>query len=175
MILVFICRGVWLTIVVFLGINAPTYNLNSVGGSSLLTWIFRFHMQGGLMSLLGLCGLTPTLITLVFILFILYFKSAGGVWLTLVLYLGLTCLLYLSLCGLMPTLITWVFNLFWGVAGCGGEWIFMGKERYRFEVVHELPCSSSVGWYKEWWSGYQGRVIMVKTIIICVRLSVWAQ
>ena len=33
--------------------------------------------------------------------------------------------------------------------GAGGsEWVFMGKEGARFEVVHELPCISreEVGW-----------------------------
>ena len=61
------------------------------------------------------------------------------------------------------------------VAG-GSEWVFMGKEGARFEVVHELPCiSREEGGWADINNGGLGRVVMVKTIIICVRLSVWAK
>ena len=52
----------------------------------------------------------------------------------------------------------------------------MGKERARFEVVHQLAfISREVGGWAGIKNGGWGRVVMVKSIIICVRLSVWAQ
>ena len=57
-----------------------------------------------------------------------------------------------------------------------GEWVFLEKEGARFEVVHELPCiSREEGGWANIKNGGQDRVVMVKTIIICVRLRVWAQ
>ena len=57
-----------------------------------------------------------------------------------------------------------------------GEWSFMRKEEARFEVVCELPCiCTEEGEWADIKNGGQGRVVTVKTIIICVRLSVWAQ
>ena len=52
----------------------------------------------------------------------------------------------------------------------------MGKEGARFELVHQLAfISREVGG----WAGIKndgwGMVVMVKTIIICVKLSIWAQ
>ena len=55
----------------------------------------------------------------------------------------------LGLCGLTPTpefsiyiyifvCVYYIYIFFFG----RGEWIFMGKEGARFEVVHELPCIS---------------------------------
>ena len=56
------------------------------------------------------------------------------------------------------------------------QWIFMGKEGARFEVVRELPCiTREEGGWADIKNGGQGRVVMVKTIIIYARLSVWAQ
>ena len=52
----------------------------------------------------------------------------------------------------------------------------MGKDGARFEVVHQLAfISREVGEWAGIKSGGWGRVVMVKTIIICVRLSVWTQ
>ena len=52
----------------------------------------------------------------------------------------------------------------------------MGKEGDRFEVVHYLAFfSREVGGWAGIKNGGWSRVVMVKTIIICVRLSVWAQ
>ena len=51
----------------------------------------------------------------------------------------------------------------------------MGKDGARFEVVRELPCISREGEWADIKSGSLGRVVMVKTIIICVTLSVWAK
>ena len=52
----------------------------------------------------------------------------------------------------------------------------MGKEGPRFEVVHQLAfISREVGGWTGIKNGAWGRLVMVKTIIICVRLSVWAQ
>ena len=52
----------------------------------------------------------------------------------------------------------------------------MGKEGARFEMVHELPCiSTEEGGSADIKDGGQGRVVMVKTMIIYVRLSVWPQ
>ena len=42
---------------------------------------------------------------------------------------------------------------------------FMGKEGDSFDVVRGWAGIKNGGW---------GRVVMIKTIIICVRLSVWA-
>ena len=51
----------------------------------------------------------------------------------------------------------------------------MGKEGARFEVVYLLSLiSREVGGWAGIKNGVRGRVVMVKTIIICVRLSVWA-
>ena len=61
------------------------------------------------------------------------------------------------------------FQSFWGVSG-----FLWGKEWARFEVVHELPCISRGGWANIN-NGGLGSVVMVKTINICVRLSVWAK
>ena len=56
------------------------------------------------------------------------------------------------------------------------QWIFMGKEGARFEVVRELPCiTREEGGWADIKNGGQGREVMVKTIIIYARLSVWAQ
>ena len=51
----------------------------------------------------------------------------------------------------------------------------MLKDRSWFDVVHWLTCISREegGWTYIMKSG-GGRVVMVKTIIISVRLSVWA-
>ena len=50
------------------------------------------------------------------------------------------------------------------------------KEGNRFEVVHYLALlSREVGGWAGIKNGGWGRVVMVKTIIICVRLSAWAQ
>ena len=117
LIFVFIYRGVWLTVVLSLGINAPVYNLISVGGSSLLTWIFRFlhacctlvfmrSIARGLISILGLCGLTATLITWVFIL---YLNLQGG-WLSLVLSFGIDAPTYNLSSVVGSSLLTWVFR-----------------------------------------------------------------
>ena len=52
----------------------------------------------------------------------------------------------------------------------------MGKERARFEVVYYLAfISREVGGWAGRKNGGWGRVVMVKSIVICVRLSVWAQ
>ena len=51
----------------------------------------------------------------------------------------------------------------------------MGKESARFEVVHELPCINREGGWANINNGGLGSVAMVKTINICVRLSVWAK
>ena len=52
----------------------------------------------------------------------------------------------------------------------------MGKEEAGFEVVHQLAfISREAGGWTGIKNGGRGRVVMVKTIIICVRLSVWAQ
>ena len=52
----------------------------------------------------------------------------------------------------------------------------MGKDGARFEVVYQLTfVSREVGGWAGIKNGGQGRVVMVKTIVICVRLSVWAQ
>ena len=52
----------------------------------------------------------------------------------------------------------------------------MGKQGNKFEVVHQLAfLSKEVGGWAGKKNGGRGRVVMVKTIIICVRLSVWAQ
>ena len=54
--------------------------------------------------------------------------------------------------------------------------IFMGKEGNRFQVAHYLAfLSREVGGWAGKKNGSRGRVVTVKTIIICVRLSVWAQ
>ena len=52
----------------------------------------------------------------------------------------------------------------------------MGKEGARCEVVHQLAfISREAGGWADLKNGGGGRVVVVKTIIICVRLSVWAQ
>ena len=52
----------------------------------------------------------------------------------------------------------------------------MGKEGARFEVLPQLAfISREVGGWAGKNNADRGRVVMVKTIIICVRLSVWAQ
>ena len=52
----------------------------------------------------------------------------------------------------------------------------MGKEGARCEVVHWLAfISREVGGWAGIKNGGGGLVVMVKAIIICVRLSVWAQ
>ena len=52
----------------------------------------------------------------------------------------------------------------------------MEKEGVRFEVVHLLAfISRELGGWTGIKNGGRGRVVMVKAIIICVRLSVWAQ
>ena len=52
----------------------------------------------------------------------------------------------------------------------------MGKKGARFEVVSRLACiSKEEGGWADIMKGTGGRVVVVKTIIICVRLSVWAQ
>ena len=66
------------------------------------------------------------------------------------------------------------------VGGGGGErgrsGFFVGKEGASFEVVHQLAfISREVGGWADIKNGARGRVVMAKTIIICVRLSVWAQ
>ena len=56
------------------------------------------------------------------------------------------------------------------------ELVFMEKEGATFEVVHELVfISKEVGGWVGIKNGGWGRVVIVKTIIICVRLSVWSQ
>ena len=52
----------------------------------------------------------------------------------------------------------------------------MWKDESRFDMVYWLTCISGEegGWADIMKSG-GGRVVMVKTIIISVRLSVWAQ
>ena len=50
------------------------------------------------------------------------------------------------------------------------------KEGARFVVVCELPyISREEGGWADIKNGGQDRMVMPKTIIICVRLSVWAQ
>ena len=50
----------------------------------------------------------------------------------------------------------------------------MGEEGDRFEVVHQLAFREVGGWAGIKNGGW-ARVVMVKTIIICAKLSVWTQ